>query len=65
MGVVKRTKTAGEGYDQPNDGSQVKMTLLAIMACLEYCVHCEHCVHCVYCVSGGNRAGRASWWEDI
>ena len=23
MGVVKRTKTAGEGYDQPNDGSQV------------------------------------------
>ena len=24
MGVVKRTKTAGEGYDQPNDGSQVK-----------------------------------------
>ena len=59
MGVVKRTKTAGEGYDQPNDGSQVKMTLLAIMACLEYCAHC------VYCVSGGNRAGRASWWEDI
>ena len=59
MGVVKRTKTAGEGYDQPNDGSQVKMTILAIMACLEYCVHC------VYCVSGGNRAGRASWWEDI
>ena len=34
MGVVKRTKTAGEGYDQPNDGSQVKMTRLAIMACL-------------------------------
>ena len=24
MGVVKRTKTAGEGYDQPNDGSQVR-----------------------------------------
>ena len=38
MGVVKRTKTAGEGYDQPNDGSQVKMIRLAIMACPEYCV---------------------------
>ena len=24
MGVVKRTKVAGEGYDQPNDGSQVE-----------------------------------------
>ena len=37
MGVVKRTKTAGEGYDQPNDGSQVEMISLAIMACPEYC----------------------------
>lgn len=27
MGVVKRTKTAGEGYDQPNDGSQVEIEL--------------------------------------
>merc|ERR1712203_389393 len=28
MGVVKRTKTAGEGYDQPNDGSQVEIELV-------------------------------------
>merc|ERR1711936_1151478 len=28
MGVVKRTKTAGEGYDQPNDGSQVEIELI-------------------------------------
>jgi len=27
MGVVKRIKTNGEGYDQPNDGSQVEMYL--------------------------------------
>ena len=58
MGVVKRTKTAGEGYDQPNDGSQVEMISLAIMACPEYCVLTNFS-------SGGNRAGRTSWWEDI
>jgi len=27
MTIVKRTKTAGEGYDQPNDGSQVEISL--------------------------------------
>ena len=58
MGVVKRTKTAGEGYDQPNDGSQVEMIRLAIMACPEYCVLTNF-------LPGGNRAGRTSWWEDI
>ena len=58
MGVVKRTKTAGEGYDQPNDGSQVEMIRLAIMGCPEYSVPTNFS-------SGGSRAGRASWWEDI
>ena len=28
MGVVKRMKTNGEGYDQPNDGSQVVLFLV-------------------------------------
>lgn len=28
MGVVKRIKTNGEGYDQPNDGSQVEISIL-------------------------------------
>jgi len=27
MGIVKRIKTAGEGYDQPNDGSQVEIQI--------------------------------------
>jgi len=26
-GIMKRTKTAGEGYDQPNDGSQVEIEI--------------------------------------
>lgn len=29
MGIVKRVKTAGEGYDQPNDGSQVEIEIKA------------------------------------
>jgi len=28
MGVVKRIKTKGEGYDQPNDGSQVEIEVV-------------------------------------
>lgn len=27
MGIVKRTQTPGEGYDQPNDGSQVEIEI--------------------------------------
>jgi len=30
MGIVKRIKTAGEGYDQPNDGSQVEIEIKGI-----------------------------------
>merc|ERR1712179_223008 len=29
MGIVKRVKTAGEGYDQPNDGSLVEIEIKA------------------------------------
>lgn len=28
-GILKRTKTSGEGYDQPNDGSQVEIQIKA------------------------------------
>ena len=43
MGVVKRIKTNGEGYDQPNDGSQVRFVsswTLFVCRCVLISVRC-------------------------